>query len=65
MIANLTWMTGVSYGVPMNPHVAAGHATGVSILTEIFYCLQALLCIIRPFLRTPTLPQVVLFNCNS
>jgi hypothetical protein len=22
MIANLTWMAGVSYGVPMNPHVA-------------------------------------------
>jgi hypothetical protein len=36
MIANLTWMVGVSYSVPMNPHVAA-HARGVSILTEIFY----------------------------
>ena len=42
MIANLTWMAGVSYSVPMNPHVAA--APEVSILTEIFYCLQGLLC---------------------
>ena len=25
-------MAGVSYSVPMNPHVAAAHATGVSIL---------------------------------
>ena len=49
----------------MNPHIAAAYATGVSILTEIFYCLQALLCIIRPFLRPPALPQVVLFNCNG
>ena len=30
-------MAGVSYSVPMNPHVAASHARGVSILTEIFY----------------------------
>jgi hypothetical protein len=35
---------GVSYSVPINPHVAAAHATGVSILTEIFYCLQAFPC---------------------
>ena len=33
----LTWMAGVSYSVPMNPHVAAAHARGVSILIEIFY----------------------------
>jgi hypothetical protein len=64
-LLTLRWMAGVSYSVPINPHVAAAHAIGVSILTEIFYCLQTLLCIIRPFLKPPALPQVVLFNCND
>ena len=68
-LLTLTWMAGVSYGVPMNPH----ESPRLLRMPQLSRYLQRFSTSITYYVlyglsydpRAPALPQVVLFSCNG